>query len=108
MGRLTPLRLLWLGLALWGAVHPMVWYLRFMRETGQGLGGVIEAWGANASTVGLSWDLAIAAMAFSLWALSETLARRNWWALIAIPATFGIGLSFGLPLYLFLRSAPVR
>ena len=39
--------------------------------------------------------------------VSEVSVRRNWIALIAIPATFGVGVSFGLPLYLFLRSRPV-
>ena len=33
----------------------------------------------------------------------ETLQRRNWWGLVAIPATFCIGVSCGLPLYLALR-----
>ena len=33
--------------------------------------------------------------------------RRNWSALVAIPATFLIGVSCGLPLYLFLRTRPV-
>jgi hypothetical protein len=33
--------------------------------------------------------------------------RRNWVALICIPATYMIGVSCALPLYLFLRSRPV-
>ncbi len=81
----------------------MVWYARHMRETGTGIAGLIEAWSANASTIGLSRDLAIAALAFSAWVLLECLPRRHWWGLVAIPATFGIGLSCGLPLYLALR-----
>ncbi len=81
----------------------MVWYARHMRETGTGIAGLIEAWSANASMIGLSWDLAIAALAFSAWVLLECLPRRHWWGLVAIPATFGIGLSCGLPLYLALR-----
>ena len=38
---MTPLRIVWLALALWGAVHPMYWFLRHMSETGTGLGGLI-------------------------------------------------------------------
>lgn len=104
---ISPLRLAYLGLAAWGAIHPMVWFARHMRETGTGLGGVIDAWSANASTIGLRWDVTIAAVALVVWALAETRVRRNWSALWAIPATFGIGLSCGLPLYLFLRTRPV-
>jgi len=105
---MTPLRLVWLALALWGAVHPMYWFVRHMSETGTGLGGLIDAWYVNASTTGLTWDLTIAAVTLTVWIVAETAVRRNWEALIAIPATFCIGVSFGLPLYLFLRSRPVR
>jgi len=101
-----PLRLLWLALAIWGAIHPMLWFLRHMRETGTGLSGLIDAWYVNASTTGLTWDLTIAALTLTLWVLAECLPQRRWLPLIAIPATFCIGVSCGLPLYLFLRSAP--
>lgn len=101
---IPPLRALYLALAVWGAVHPMVWFIRHMSETGTGLRGVIEAWSANASTIGLRWDVTIAAIALTVWALAETRACRNWSALWAIPATLCIGLSCGLPLYLFLRT----
>jgi hypothetical protein len=97
------LRLTYLGLAVWGAVHPMSWFVAHMRETGTGLRGLIEAWYVNAATTGLTWDLIIAAVALIVWILIETLTRRN-----ASPATLLIGVSCGLPLYLFLRSRPVR
>jgi hypothetical protein len=104
---MSRLRMVYLALAVWGAIHPMYWFLRHMRETGTGLGGLVDAWYVNAATTGLTWDLTIAAIALTVWILAETAARRNWWALVAIPATFGIGLSCGLPLYLFLRTRPV-
>ena len=50
--------------------------------------------------------VAIAAIALTVWVLAETISRRDWLGLVAIPATFLIGVSFGLPLYLFLRSRP--
>ncbi|MFN6978915.1 MAG: DUF2834 domain-containing protein [Gemmobacter sp.] len=105
---MTPLRWLWLALAVWGATHPMYWFVTYMRETGTGLAGLIDAWYVNASTTGLTWDLIIAAITLTAWIIGETAVRRNWIALLAIPATFCIGVSCGLPLYLFLRSAPIR
>jgi hypothetical protein len=105
---MSPLRLTFLGLAVWGAIHPMYWFVTHMRETGTGLRGLMDAWYVNASTTGLTWDLTIAAVALTVWVLAETLVRKNWEALLAIPATFMIGVSCGLPLYLFLRSRPVR
>lgn len=99
------LRALWLVLAVWGAIHPMYYFTLYMREAGTGLGGLIDAWYVNASTHGLVWDLTIAAITLTLWVLVETISRRRWRGLLAIPATFCIGVSCGLPLYLFLRSS---
>jgi hypothetical protein len=98
------IRWLFLALAVWGAIHPMYWFIRYMRETGTGLGGLIDAWYVNASTTGLTWDLTIAAIALTVWVVVETVQRKAWANLIAIPATFCIGVSCGLPLYLFLRT----
>jgi carbon starvation protein CstA len=97
----TPLRWVWLGLAVWGAVHPMYWFVTYMRETGTGLSGLIDAWYVNASTTGLTWDLTISAVALTVWAVAE--ARRDPLLYAVIPATFAIGVSCGLPLMLFLR-----
>jgi Terpene cyclase DEP1 len=101
---MSPLRLAFLALAIWGAIHPMYWFVTYMQETGTGLSGLIDAWYVNASTTGLTWDLTIAAIALTVWVLTESASRRDWLALVAIPATFCIGVSCGLPLYLFLRS----
>ncbi len=100
------MRLVYLVLAVWGAIHPMYWFLTYMSETGTGLSGLIDAWYVNASTTGLTWDLTIAAVALSVWVIAECVSRRAWLGLLAIPATFGIGVSCGLPLYLFLRNRP--
>ena len=105
---MSPLRAVYLGLAVWGAVHPMVYFVRWFRANGFDLATMVQAWHANAATSGLVWDLTIAAIALTVFVLAEVAVRRNWVALLAIPATFCIGVSCGLPLYLFLRSTPVR
>lgn len=105
---MSALRLLYLALAIWGAVHPMYYFLRWFGQNGFDLAAMVEAWHANAASSGLVWDLTIAAIALTVWIIAEVAVRRNWTALIAIPATFCIGVSCGLPLYLFLRSAPIR
>jgi len=101
------MRIVWLGLAIWGAVHPMSWFIAWFREHGFDLMGMVDAWHANAATSGLVWDLTIAAVALTVWIAWECATRRAWLGLIAIPATFCIGVSCGLPLYLFLRSGRV-
>ena len=99
-------RLIFLALAVWGAVHPMYYFLTYIRDTGTGVSGLIDAWYVNASTTGLVWDLTIAAIALASWVVVETVRRKAWINLIALPAIFCIGLSCALPLYLFLRSRP--
>ncbi len=101
------LRMIYLALAIWGAIHPMSWFIAWFNENGYSLAGMVEAWHANAATSGLVWDLTIAAVALTVWIIAEVYTRKNWLALVAIPATFCIGVSCGLPLYLFLRTRPV-
>lgn len=102
------LRMIYLALALWGAIHPMFYFVTWFQSNGVDFSAMLDAWHANAASSGLVWDLTIAAIALTVWIIAEVAVRRNWLALIAIPATFGIGVSCGLPLYLFLRSSPVK
>lgn len=104
---MSPLRMVYLGLAIWGAIHPMAYFIQWFLANGFSLSAMIEAWHVNPATSGLVWDLTIAALALTVFVVAETVVRRNWIALVAIPATFCIGVSCGLPLYLFLRSRPV-
>ncbi|MFC3613070.1 DUF2834 domain-containing protein [Lutimaribacter marinistellae] len=100
---MTALRLVFLALAIWGTVHPMYYFVSWFRENGFDLAGMGAAWNVNAAASGLVWDLTIAAVTLTIWVLVDTIRRRSWLDLIAIPATFCIGVSCGLPLYLFLR-----
>ena len=101
------IRWVYLLLAVWGAVHPMAYFMQWFQAEGFSIAKMVEAWHVNAATSGLVWDLTIAAFALTVFILSETLVRRNWLALAAIPATFCIAVSCGLPLYLYLRSKPI-
>lgn len=100
------LRWLYLALAIWGVVHPMAYFLKWFGENGFDLMAMVDAWHVNAASSGLVWDLTIAAVTLTVWIVAETFSNRNWLNLVAIPATFCIGVSCGLPLYLFLRSKP--
>ena len=104
---MSRLRLTYLVLAVIGALWPMWYFLAYLRGEGGSLPGMIALWTANDAVMGLTLDLAISATALILWCLAETRVRRNWVALVAIPATLFVGVSFGLPLYLFLRTRPV-
>ena len=98
------MRPIFLLLAAWGAVHPMYYFVQWFQENGWDIMAMVDAWHVNTATSGLVWDLTIAAMALTLWILSEVPRTRNYLSLLAIPATFCIGVSCGLPLYLYFRS----
>jgi len=104
---MSPLRMVFLALAIWGVIHPMFYFVQWFMANGWNIMAMVDAWHVNAATSGLVWDLTIAAITLTVWIVAEVSVRRNWLALVAIPATFFIGVSCGLPLYLFLRSRPV-
>jgi NADH:ubiquinone oxidoreductase subunit 6 (subunit J) len=100
---MKPLRAVFLVLAIWGAIHPMYWFIKWFVQNEWSIMAMVDAWHANASTTGLVWDLTIAAIALTVFILVETWQKRRFIGLWAIPATFCIGVSCGLPLYLYLR-----
>ena len=100
------MRWVFLALAVWGTIHPMSYFIAWFQENTWSIMAMVDAWHVNDATSGLVWDLTVAAVALTVWIIVETVQRRAWLGLLAIPATFGIGVSCGLPLYLFLRSRP--
>ena len=104
---MSPLRIVYLILAIVGAILPMRYFIGWFNENSWSLTAMIDAWHVNQATSGLVYDLTIAAVALTVFIIAEASARRDRLSLIAIPATFCIGVSCGLPLYLFLRSRPL-
>ncbi|WP_151717413.1 DUF2834 domain-containing protein [Gemmobacter serpentinus] len=94
---MSVLRALYLALTLAGAAHGL------HRLIEAGVPPLLDLLGPVTD-----WNLACAGAALVFWALAETWVRRNWLALLSLPATALLGLGCGLPLYLFLRSAPIR
>ncbi|WP_316016143.1 DUF2834 domain-containing protein [Roseobacter sp. HKCCA0434] len=101
---MSRLRLTYLILAVIGAVLPMAYFLPWLAENDWSMVAMVGAWNVSDATTGLVYDLTVAATALTIWIVAEVRVRRDWSSLWAIPATFCIGLSCGLPLYLFLRS----
>jgi len=97
------MRYVFLALAVWGSIHPMYYFVSWFNANGWDIMAMVDAWHVNAATSGLVWDLTIAAAALTVWIVVETVQTRRWRGLIAIPTIFCIGVSCGLPLYLYLR-----
>ena len=101
------MRYVWLLLAIWGAIHPMYYFVQWFQSEGWNIMAMVDAWHVNAATSGLVWDLTIAAVTLTIWIIYEVSRSKNYLSLLAIPATYCIGVSCGLPLYLFLRDRVV-
>ncbi|MGB3407270.1 MAG: DUF2834 domain-containing protein [Jannaschia sp.] len=101
---MTPFRILLLILCVLGVVLPMRYFLPWLSANDWSLGAMVEAWHANDASSGLVWDLTVAAITLTVWIVAECVKKRDWLGLVAIPATYFVGVSLGLPLYLFLRS----
>ncbi|MBV7377456.1 DUF2834 domain-containing protein [Maritimibacter dapengensis] len=104
---MSRLRLIYLALAIIGAVWPMYHFLTYLLGEGGSFSGMLAEWTDGPAVTGMALDLTIAGVTLVVFAIAETSVRRNWSALWAIPATLFIGVSCGLPLYLFLRTRPV-
>lgn len=99
---LVKLRLL-LVLTVAGFVVPNVCLGVFIAAEGFDIGGYFSLWTDSTPSTQLVLDLAIAALAFFVWAAFDgpRSGVRRWW--VCIPATLLVGLCFGLPLYLYMR-----
>ena len=92
-----------LALAVVGFVVPNAFVVAYVAEHGLDAGAYLAAWTATLPSTQLIVDLAIAAIAFFIWAALEgrRLPVRRWW--VCIPASLLVGLCFGLPLFLWMR-----
>jgi hypothetical protein len=103
---MSPLRILYLLLAVAGAIIPWIYFGRWLWENSFDLGLMLEVWNATDAGTGLVYDLTWSWLVLVIWMLIESIPRRDWKSLWVIPAGFAVGVSFALPLYLFLRSRP--
>lgn len=86
-----------------GFVVPNVCLVVFFAEGDSGIGHYFSLWTASTPSTQLLLDLTIAALAFFAWAAVEGPRAKIAWWWICIPATFLVGLCFGLPLFLWMR-----
>lgn len=98
----THLRAFFLLLALLGLAVPWYFNTVYFLAGGSVMPDVFwrDAF-ANALTTGITFDVYLAAVAFSVWVAADR--RLGAWRWACIAACFGIGLAFVMPLYLAQR-----
>ena len=96
-----------LALTIIGFVVPNAMLALWVADHGPGPVNYLERWFASLPAAQITVDLALAFVAFALWAAWEgrRLGMRTWW--VPVPASLLVGLCFALPLFLLLREDAV-
>ena len=94
---------IFLILAIIGLIVPYYFFLQLPAEDGLSLPLLIQPFSANNFMKGAAMDLTVSVLVFWFFMFSEAnrLQMKNPW--IYILATFLVGLSFALPLFLYFR-----
>lgn len=100
------MRWVWLAMAIAGAIIPWIYFGSWLTANDWNLSLMLDVWNQTDAGTGLVYDLTWSWLVIAVWALVESIPRRDWLSLVVIPAGFVIGVSCALPLYLFLRSRP--
>ena len=94
-------RNLYLAAAIVGTLIPWLFFGTFFAQNGLNI--PLHSLFVNGAAGGFSADVLISIPIFWLWSWRDA-ARHNvarWW--LVLPASFFVGLSLSLPLYLYLR-----
>ena len=90
--------------AVLGTVIPWIFFAQFFSQNGFHLPLIVQSLFVNGASGGFSADVLISIVVFLVWSFFDSKKHniRNWW--LILPASFTVGLSLALPLYLILRS----
>jgi hypothetical protein len=89
--------------AVIGTIIPWIFFASFFAAEGINVPLFISSLFENGAAGGFSADVLISIVVFWVWSFADAQRngiRRWWWVL---PASFLVGLSLALPLYLYLR-----
>ncbi|MGW8704437.1 DUF2834 domain-containing protein [Brevundimonas sp. NPDC055814] len=96
----------YLAMAVVGTVIPWLFFGSFFGTHGPDIPLFLQSLFANGAAGGFSADALITIVIFWVWSWRDARANKvgRWW--LVLPASFFVGLSLALPLYLHLREPP--
>lgn len=97
------LRTFYLAMAVFGTVVPWLFFGSFFDLHGPDIPLFLQSLFANGAAGGFSADVLITIVVFWVWSWRDAARHQvaRWW--LVLPASFCVGLSLALPLYLYLR-----
>ncbi len=98
------IRTFYLAMAVIGTVVPWLFFGSFFAQHGFALPLFLQSLFANGPAGGFSADVLISILVFWVWSWRDARSHQvqRWW--LVLPASFFVGLSLSLPLYLYLRA----
>lgn len=93
----------YLAMAVVGTVVPWLFFGSFFALNGLDIPLFLKSLFGNGAAGGFSADVLITIVIFWVWSWRDAARHRvtRWW--LVLPASFCVGLSLALPLYLYLR-----
>ncbi len=87
-----------------GTVIPWLFFANFFWQEGVNVPLFVQSLFVNGATGGFSADVLISIFVFWIWSYADAQQHqvKQWW--LILPASFMVGLSCALPLYLYLRT----
>ncbi|MBK8020492.1 MAG: DUF2834 domain-containing protein [Chloroflexi bacterium] len=87
-----------------GTIVPWLFFGNFFLTEGVNPARFVSSLFVNGAAGGFSADVIISLVIFWVWSYADSRKHdvRPWW--IVLPASFTVGLSLALPLYLYLRA----
>lgn len=98
------LKRFYLVMAIIGTIVPWFFFATFFAAEGLNIPLFVQSLFVNGAAAGFVADVLLAAVVFLVWSYSDAqkVGVRRWW--LVLPASFLVGLSLALPLYLYLRA----
>ncbi len=94
---------IYLGLAIIGIVLPYSQFITFLMEEGFDIALMLSQI-TSSRIAAFGWlDVAVSAIVLVLMILDDRERMSNWW--LPLVATFPVGVSCGLPLYMYLKES---
>ena len=90
------------------AIIGLIWPIAALGTVAGTPYNLLGAWLEQQPLSAMGAQVLLTANIITIWVLAETYVRKNWWVLLVLPVVWGIGISAGLPLYLFVRTIVPR
>lgn len=89
--------------AVIGTIVPWIFFAQFFMANGFDIPLFVRSLFANGAAGGFVADVLISLVVFWVWSYADARRRgvARWW--LVLPASFLVGLSLALPLYLYMR-----